>query len=116
IENGADIELQGKLTGASILHLLASPLYDDGSQAKALAILISYGANVNIRDYAGRTPLMEAAVRDCHSTAKVLLDNGADIWAKDNQGRTALMIAKADELGYGTFKVANLITAYMNKK
>ena len=59
---------------------------------------------------------MKAALADCYSTAKVLLDNGADIWTKDNQGRTALAIAKTDLRGNGTFAVANLITEYMNKR
>lgn len=123
IENRADIELQGKLTGVSILHLLADSWmdkpgldYQKGGKVKALAILISYGANMNIRDNDGQTPLMKAALADCYSTAKVLLDNGADIWAKDNNGRTALAIAKADPRGNGTFRVANLITEYMNKR
>jgi uncharacterized protein len=73
--------------------------------------LIKKGANVNARDDAGHTVLMQAAA--CLpigrvfavDLVKLLLDQGADIEAKDKRGQTALFKAS----NFGLFDVVTLL-------
>ncbi len=55
-------------------------------------VLINNGADVNAKDIYGQTPLFWARNVDI---AKVLINNGADVNAKDIYGRTPLFFAKS---------------------
>jgi ankyrin repeat protein len=54
--------------------------------------LISYGANINVQDSEGMTPLMLAAQYGYPSVAQVLLAKGANRNLKNHYGHTALDI------------------------
>ena len=58
--------------------------------------MVKQGADVNMRDDYGRTPLHIASAENHNIDMRVLIDLGADINAQDNQGRTPLMYAAAD--------------------
>ena len=61
-----------------------------------LEMLVAHGADVNIADDIGRTPLMEATRLDKADFAKFLITHGARVDARDSEGMTALMIASAN--------------------
>lgn len=67
----------------------------DNPNPKSAECLIKRNANVNAKDYEGRTPLHYAARNPNKEVAEVLLSNGADLNARDNVGRTPLMAAAA---------------------
>lgn len=54
---------------------------------------LNQGADPNIRDNRGRTPIMYAALADNPRAIQILLKAGADPTIKNNSGRTALMYA-----------------------
>ncbi len=58
--------------------------------------LLKAGANPDIRDEKGRTPLMGAAQSQDIQFVKALLEHGADVNAKDNDGTAALNYAGFD--------------------
>lgn len=58
-----------------------------------VSLLISYGANVNFRDYHDYTPLHYACMWGWPSTVKMLIDAGANLQDTNFQGRTPLMLA-----------------------
>lgn len=61
-----------------------------------LAAMVERGADVNVRNDAGQTPLMIAAMqRDSEKLIELLIFQGADIRARDKGGMTALMYAAA---------------------
>ena len=55
--------------------------------------LISNGAEVNISDENGQTPLYIASRNGCLESVKHLIENGATIDAKRDNGTTPLYIA-----------------------
>jgi ankyrin repeat protein len=52
------------------------------------------GAEVDIRDQVGRTPLFYAAKNCCEEPARFLIIKGADVYAKDNRGQSPFDVAK----------------------
>ena len=57
-------------------------------------ILLKNGADVNMPDYKGSTPLMFCATNGDWRTMKLLLQCGADVNAVDDKGNTALFYAE----------------------
>jgi hypothetical protein len=75
--------------------LFIAPAFGDPqafSDARTVKMLIDRGADLNVRDPAGRTLLMLAANLDLvpFDTVKTLIEHGTDINAKTAEGKTAL--------------------------
>ncbi|KAF3920306.1 Ankyrin-2 [Arthrobotrys entomopaga] len=58
--------------------------------ATIVKLLLDAGAEVNIKDMNGRTPLFEAARRGHHDIIKLLISAGINVDSQDSQQRTAL--------------------------
>ena len=63
---------------------------DKGEHPEKIQALLELGADVNVRDYKGKTALHRAATAGFLASMEVLLANGADINAADHQGATPL--------------------------
>ena len=63
---------------------------DKGEHPEKIQALLELGADVNVRDYKGKTALHRAATAGFLGSMEVLLANGADINAADDQGDTPL--------------------------
>lgn len=70
-----------------IIHMAAA------GKLEELENILSYGANVEIKDKTGLTPLMAAAYQGQTGTLEALLAAGAQTEATDNEGYTALIFA-----------------------
>lgn len=85
----SESEVKARLTKDAILDrenlLKQSALHLAVSHPQHLQLLLENGANVNARDWGGRTPLMYAAAAGAIEVAIALLRGGADPWIKDNQ-------------------------------
>ena len=80
--------------GWTRLHVLASLSDDDPAAALSRAQdLLSRGANPNVIDYGGETPLMRAALTGFVKMASLLIANGANVNARNNDGFTAMDVA-----------------------
>ncbi len=88
LSEGIDINVRDSVSGATVLFIACSyPGYDD-----MVNLLLKHGAEVNVTDNKGKTPLIWAAGNSVEST-KLLLEHGADVHAKANDGMNAIMQA-----------------------
>jgi ankyrin repeat protein len=62
----------------------------DGSVVR---FLLEHGADINVQNQFGRTPLHEASHYGVLEIVRLLLEHGADVEAKYNDGKTALQEA-----------------------
>lgn len=60
---------------------------------KALNLLLDYGANINLSNKFGETPLMIACRNDSYKMAKILIEKGADVNAYNINNETPLMLS-----------------------
>jgi ankyrin repeat protein len=67
----------------------------EGNADTVKALLAGQGADVNVTDERGSTPLLEAARYGHDDVVRVLLAAGANFKARDKEGKTALMLAAA---------------------
>ncbi len=70
--------------------------------AASLQALIHQGADVNVQDRFGVTPLMQAVIGDNAVAVRVLLAAGADANIRDVRGDTALDLAR--QLGHNAIE------------
>ena len=83
IEEGRDVNVLDKMFQISVMSW--SVLH---SQTDTVRFLIENGADVNIKNADGSTPLHSAAFLGKSDIAKLLLENGADAQARNNDGAT----------------------------
>ena len=89
IEDGADVDYYvnpfNDQTRASALQMAATQGYAD-----VVALLLKRGANVNITDNTGDTPLIAAFLYGKKDVVKLLVANGADVRHAGQYGQTPL--------------------------
>jgi ankyrin repeat protein len=83
-----NLNLQNPETGETHLHFAIA----EGKFELAEGLVVR-GADVNLSNKAGTSPLMIASFKGFDSTVEFLLDHGAELEAKDVNGHTALNYA-----------------------
>ena len=98
LDDGANVNAVSSTSGSTALHLVTAVgrPYDNGKLLPIADLLISRGANVNLQNRDGMTPLMWAVLAGNIEMMKRLLDAGADITIKHSNGQTALDMARED--------------------
>ena len=91
LRNGALIDSRTSSSGSTPLFYVAT--------AGVARILLDKGADINITNNFGITPLIVAAKSNRKAIVQLLLKNGAIISAVDNRGRTALKWAQERQYG-----------------
>ena len=76
--------------GHTRLHFLADNDDDPAADLARAQDLLSRGANPNVIDYVGYTPLMFAAQTNFVKMASLLIANGAHVNVRNNNGNTAM--------------------------
>ena len=89
IERGAEVDAFGRgwMTGTA-MHSAVSRL-----QSEVVRILLEAGANPDVRQSAGWTPLHAAAMNGDLTSVELLLASGADPGATNDEGRSVLDLA-----------------------
>lgn len=73
----------------------------EGGHKRIVSSLLKHGANVDVKDFTGKTPLMLALTNifddknecSCEAVVKSLIQFGADVRAEDERGKTTLYYA-----------------------
>ncbi|MEM9457498.1 MAG: ankyrin repeat domain-containing protein [Myxococcota bacterium] len=86
----------GRAPGSTPLHLIAGSFFAK-DRPGVIARLVRAGAQLDVRDDEGSTPLMLSIVcgPGYPDAARALVDAGADLDVTDHEGSTALMLALA---------------------
>lgn len=85
--------LKVKPLGTPLHALCSRPQDKDWSTEEVASLLLQHGADINARDYSGRTPLMLLVLNrpdDLEGARSLIQDLKADPNLKDNSGETAL--------------------------
>jgi ankyrin repeat protein len=64
-----------------------------GRYADVVRFLVEHGAEVNVRQHGGWTPLQAAALHGDRALVQLLLDHGADPHVRSDDGKTAADLA-----------------------
>ncbi|XP_054160187.1 ankyrin repeat domain-containing protein 50-like [Oppia nitens] len=89
IENNANVNYIDA-DGRTTVYCVASSAADDLKVIDILQHLIKLGADLEIKDLEGRTPLHVSAWQGITHVVQILLEFGSDVNSLDNEGRTAL--------------------------
>ena len=97
LDSGANVNFVSPESGKTPLHIITSmgrPA-DNAKLVPIVTLLLSRGANPNVQNRDGMTPLMYATASENAEIMKLLLDAGADATIQQNSSnaRTALRIA-----------------------
>lgn len=93
INLGADLNAKGSSKKQNIEETSALITSTARGNLKITELLVKNGANINIREKSGITPLMTASYRAHYQVVEYLIENGALLEEKDDFGYTALMYA-----------------------
>jgi ankyrin repeat protein len=88
IAAGANVNLKAKhydsVLGSGRTALLAAAGSERAECAQVVRVLVAAGADANLQDDTGETPLLAASVACNPDTVRALIDNGADVNEKAN--------------------------------
>ncbi|KAJ8013614.1 hypothetical protein DPEC_G00031630 [Dallia pectoralis] len=93
IQDGCEVDVRDTVSIWTPLMRVSAVTGD----AAVASLLITAGADVNVRDRDGKTPLMIAVLNNHEGLVKLLLENGADRSIKNEFGSSATEMAKAFE-------------------
>jgi len=79
--------------------------YSASGRTEIAGRLIQHGADINLQDRTGKSPLMVAVLMNHRDTVRLLLAAGADVDRQDRAGATALFYAAEA----GLFELAELL-------
>ena len=85
-----DINAQGDMGWPMLVYVCRG---DNGEHPEEILRLLELGADIDVRNYKGKTPLHCAAKAGFLSVIDLLIEKGATIDAPDNSGETALFEA-----------------------
>lgn len=94
IKNGADANRLYAMDNEPILIKLCSVRKESDLVLSVIKAIIDSGADINIRGWQDRTPLMWACENSLTKTVKLLLSSGADVNASTKYGDNALSLTE----------------------
>ncbi|XP_040200122.1 serine/threonine-protein phosphatase 6 regulatory ankyrin repeat subunit B-like [Rana temporaria] len=115
LSNGLDVNICDK-RGDSVLHLAALQI----KSYEIMKLLLSFGAQVNLTNHDGITPLFNTVFASNFHGARLLIDCGASLKHQDNEDQTAFDHVKNTEdwieCGIFSNEINDLLRAYDLRK
>jgi len=122
VANGADATLTN-VNGTTPLMLASGiEMYNQGEDSgtldealEAVKVALQIGADVNLANKRGETPLHGAAYRGSNEIVQLLVDHGAALDAKTQGGMTPLMIANGEDYRVPSFLIRPATVALLQQ-
>lgn len=97
LDHGADVNGRNSFSGGTPLHAAIAPKLRPGLLKPTVELLLARGANLEVKDNDGRTPLYAAAEGSTAEAVELLLSRGANVNARNTAQQTPLhaVVAKA---------------------
>lgn len=95
IRRGCYLDKPHSRTGATALHVAASKGYN-----QLIGMLLRAGADINVQDNEGWTPLHAAAHWADKEACRILIENGANVESENYAGQTVFMVADKSIIDY----------------
>jgi ankyrin repeat protein len=86
VGQGSTVNNPDGTVSTSVTEMVDRQITPASSDTRAVELLLSHGAKVNVKDNGGTTPTMRAASHKTLACLKLLLSKGADIHAKTADG------------------------------
>ena len=95
---GADPNAAGNMRRSTPLHyaadgFISGPVWNEQQQVETIRCLLAHGANLNLQDKNGATPLHRAVRTRCAAAVACFLKAGADPKARNKPGSTPFHLA-----------------------
>lgn len=99
---GCDVNAKDADTESTALHYMCNLKWGKGVHVRALKHLIDYGANVNLQNVQGDTPIITLSGQkqwnsDADTAFRMLVKAGADLGIKASDGESALSLLTANQ-------------------
>lgn len=90
-----ELELQKGVNINALIHGYGFIHYiiNDENNNQKLLFLLDNGADINLKDKEGNTPLIQASINVALANLNILIQRGANLEEKNNKGETALWLA-----------------------
>jgi ankyrin repeat protein len=90
LDHGADVNGRNSFSGGTPLHAAIAPKLRPGLLKPTVELLLARGANLEVKDNYGRTPLYAAAEDSTVEAVELLLSRGANVNARNRAQQTPL--------------------------
>ncbi|MGI4789263.1 MAG: ankyrin repeat domain-containing protein [Janthinobacterium lividum] len=95
IQSGADVNVVDKFGTTPLERAVRNAYENEDAAAKIVSLLLDNKANINAQNNEGVTALMQTAIYNYVTIARMLIERGADVNLRWNDGNTVISVVES---------------------